>query len=427
MTPSLPALCASLCILGSSLCPAQSADWPQWRGANQNDHSPDTGLLKSWPNGGPRQLWVFKDAGLGYSGFSVVNGLLYTMGTRGEDLVVIAIDVDSGAEKWSTKIGVDDAKGYNAGWGNGPRGTPTVANGKVYALGPKGTLACLDAAGGKAIWSKSLPDDFDGKAGGWGFAESPLVDDGKVIVGPGGSKTGIVALDADTGRTVWTSKEVTPGKAEYASPLKATIHGKAQYVRFFEKEVAAVDASNGKLLWKAEWPRGGVAVIPTPIIDGNRVYVSSGYKAGSKLFEIQADGSVDVVWDDEEGVMVNHHGGVVLLDGHLYGFSDGRKNKGLVCQKLDTGELVWNESGKTLSKGAVHYADGMLYCLNEGDGTVTLVKASPFGFEKAGEFKLSPQSDQRHVKGKIWTHPVVIGGKLFLRDQELLHCYDVRK
>lgn len=412
-------------LLFASIATAQNASWPQWRGANQDDHSPDTGLLKKWPSEGPKLLWVYKDAGFGYSGFSVVGTGLFTMGTRGEDLVVIAVNTNDGTEIWSTKIGIDDAQPYNAGWGNGPRGTPTYADGRVYALGPKGVLACLDARSGRIEWKKDLMKDFSGQAGNWGFAESPLVSDGMVIVGPGGKEAGIVALDAKTGRTKWKADDVKPGKAEYATAIKATLHGKPQFIRFFEKTVYGVDAKNGDVLWQGEWPRGRTAVIPTPIVDGNRIYISSGYKAGSKLFEVTDDWSVKTLWDDEK-VMVNHHGGVILKDGHLYGYSDSRAAKGLVCQNLETGKKVWSENGDGFGKGAVTLADGQLYCVNESDGLVSLVEATTSGFKMNGQFKLSPQSDNRHIKGKIWTHPVVIGGKLYLRDQELVHCYQVR-
>lgn len=406
---------------------AQPGNWPRWRGPDQNNISTDAAddLLKEWPSGGPEKLWTFDQAGLGYSSFIVVDGTLYTIGVRGTDAVAIAVDTESGEEKWSTKFGSDDADGYNAGWGNGTRSTPTYDDGMIYVLGVKGELACLNAEDGKLEWSKHLIDDFAGKWGGWGFAESPLVDGDLVVVGPGGQDAGIVALDKKTGATQWKADEVKPGKAEYASTLAVTFNGERQYIRFFEKEAVSVSAKDGKVLWRVPWPRGGTAVIPTPIFKDGYLYMCSGYKAGSKLAKIGPEYEVDVVWDEEHEVMSNHHGGVVLIDGHIYGFSDTRDG-GLVCQNFMTGEGVWNQRQMpSMAKGSVFAAGGMLYCLSENDGMVTLVEASPAGFESKGQFQLEPQSDQRHVKGKIWSHPLVIGGRLYLRDQELIHCYDV--
>ena len=186
-----------------------------------------------------------------------------------------------------------------------------------------------------------------------------------------------------------------------------------------------MSAEDGSMLWRVPWPRGATAVIPTPIFDNGYLYLCSGYKAGSKLVKIGADYSVEEVWDEEHEVMSNHHGGVVLIDGHVYGFSDTRDG-GLVCQNMLSGERVWNQREMpSMAKGAVFAAGGMLYCLSENDGMVTLVEATTSGYTPKGQFKLEPQSDQRHVKGKIWSHPLVIGGRLYLRDQELIHCYDV--
>lgn len=400
---------------------ASAGDWPQWRGADHSGISPDTGLLAEWPEEGPAQVWTFDDAGMGYSSYSIVGGKLFTLGTRGSDLYAICVDISNGEEAWSTKIGGDDQKGYNAGWGHGPRSTPTFSDGHLYVLGPKGTLACLSAENGEVKWEKNLISDFGGKAGGWGFSESPLVDGDKVLIGPGGSDAGIVALNKETGATIWTADEVKPGKAEYATIVPVEMNGVRQYIRLFEGELVSVGAEDGKLLWKTDWP-GKTAVIPTPIVDGNEVFITSGYGVGCKLVRVGSDNSVEDVWVNKE--MKNHHGGVVKIGAHVYGFSDGA---GLICQDWATGEMVWNEKGQgKLIKGAVHAVEGNLVCLNEGDGAVTLVKATPDGFEQLGQFVLSPQSENRSPQGKVWTHPVVIGGKLYLRDQEHIVCYDLK-
>ena len=399
---------------------AGAADWPQWRGADRSDISPDTGLLKTWPEGGPKQLWVYKDAGMGYASSIVVGGKVFTVGTRGSDVFAICLDAEKGTEVWATKFGEDDQQGYAAGWGHGPRSTPTYDDGHIYALDAKGNLACLDAAKGELKWSKNLVTDFGGQAGGWGFAESPLVDGEKLVVCPGGQKAGIVALDKKSGSTIWEATDEKPGKAEYASIVPVEMNGKWQYIRLFESQVVSVDAADGKQLWKSDWP-GKTAVIPTPIVSGNEVYVTSGYGVGSKMFKVAADNTTSDVWMNT--VMKNHHGGVVKVGDHLYGFSDGG---GLICQDWKTGEMVWNEKGRFTTKGSVHVADGMLFCVNEDDGTVTLAEVSSVGYKQLGQFTLDPQSSNRNPKGKVWTHPVVIGGKLYLRDQEYLVCYDVK-
>ncbi len=405
----------------ASVSSTGGGSWTTFRGPGSTDISPDTGLLKEWPADGPQQKWVFDDAGMGYSGFSIVGGNLYTMGTKGSDVHMVCINTADGSKVWSKSFSEDDQKGYSAGWGHGPRGTPTYSDGKLYGLGPKGTLACVDAESGNIDWKVHMIDDFKGKAGGWGYSESPLVDGDKLIVAPGGNEAGIVALDKATGKVIWKADEVRPGKAEYASILVVEMNGVRQYVKFFEKVVVGVAADSGKLLWQGDFD-GRTAVIPTPIVEGNQVYVAAGYGVGCKAFEVSSSNEVTTLWENK--VMKNHHGGVIKFGDHLYGFSDG---PGLVCQDWKSGEMVWQEKdGQHLAKGAVHIADGMIYALNEQNGAVTLVEATPDGYKEKGRFVLEPQSSQRNPQGKVWTHPVVIGGQLYLRDQELLHCYDVK-
>ena len=406
---------------GSSASVDTSGDsWPQWRGPFQTGISPDTGLLSEWPEGGPERLWTYSEAGLGYSSYTVADGKLFTMGTRGADLVVIALNAETGEELWSQTVAQDDQKGYSTGWGHGPRSTPSFDSGKLYVLGPKGSLSALRADDGSVVWNKSLTGDFGGQAGGWGFSESPLIDGDRLLVAPGGNQAPLVSLDKNSGETIWKANIPDAGKAEYATVVRAQIDGKKQYVKFYQQQLVGVDAESGEMLWTAEWPQGRTAVIPTPIVDGNEIYITAGYGAGCKLVRIES-GNAQTVWENRE--MKNHHGGVVKIGDYLYGFSDGA---GLICQSWKTGELVWNEKGRYLTKGSIHAADGLLYCLNEGDGTVTLVEASPEGFTQKGQFTLEPQSDNRHPKGKVWTHPLVLNGKLYLRDQELISCFKVK-
>lgn len=395
-------------------------DWPTFRGASRSDRSPDQGLLKTWPSGGPKLLWEFKACGKGYSGPAIVGGKIYYTGAFDGQAKIICLNGEDGEELWTADLGEDPGEGYNARWGSGPRGTPTVSDGVVYAISANGSLMAVDAADGKKKWSKELVGDFGGKVPKWGYSESPLVDGDWLIVTPGGKDGAIAALDKKSGETIWQSKDLTDG-AEYSSVIIAEVNGRKQYVQLFMKTLAGVDAGTGKLLWTSKWPKGRTAVIPTPIYQDGKVYMTSGYSAGCKLVDISGSEAKDV-WENKN--MINHHGGVVLVDDYLYGFSDG---SGLVCQDLKTGETKWKKIGSGIQKGAVHYADGMLYCVDESEGSVFLAEATPDGFSEKGRFPMPKVTELRKgTSGKVWTHPVVLDGKLYLRDQDLVFCFDVK-
>ena len=414
---------------GSNL---EAADWPRWRGADHTDRCTEAGLQKRWPKGGPKRLWTSRDVGLGYSSHAVVAGTLYTMGLVGDEEQVIALDAATGKKRWATTIG----ERFKNKWGDGPRATPTVDGGRVYAMGGNGDIVCMDAKSGGTIWKASVKD-FGGKTPGWGYCESLLVDAGKVICTPGGeikdkiglNRGAMVALDKSTGQLIWQSEAWKDG-AQYASVVPAVIHGVRQYVQVTQANLVGISATDGRLLWQSDW-QGRTAVIPTPIVSGNEVYIASGYGVGCKKVRVKVgakgDWSVEDVWVNK--VMKNHHGGVILHDGHLYGYSDGA---GWVCQSWETGEEVWSfKSGNSdpgkFTKGAIYFAGGNFILLEEQTGNVALVEASARGWSEISRFKLGPQTEQRSKSGKIWTHPVVSGGRLYLRDQELLHCYDVHE
>lgn len=403
--------------LGGGLTLATSAaDWPQWRGADRTDHSPDRGLLKKWPEGGPKRVWLNEDVGLGYSGYSIAGGKLFTMGLRDDTEFLIALDANTGKELWATKVGAR----YENRWGDGPRGTPTVDGTNVYALGGQGDLICVQVADGKQVWSVSLVSEFGGVVQNWGFTESVLVDGDLVICTPGGSKATLAALDKQTGKARWQTAQLDQN-AHYSSPIVIEHGGKRQYVKLTEKKVFGVEATTGNVLWQAAFP-GKTAVIPTPIHADGQVYVSAGYQVGCMAVKLAADNS-SASEAYRNTVMKNHHGGVIKVGEHLYGHSDNPQS-GWVCQDWKTGEEVWRST--ELKKGAIHFADGMLYCLEEDSGTVALIEASPKGWTEHSRFKLDPQTKRRSPQGRVWTHPVVVNGKLYLRDQELLHCYDVK-
>lgn len=408
-----PTLAFSSALLALSLS-ASALDWPQFRGPDRDDVSKEKGLLKEWPAEGPKQVWLYKEAGNGYSGFSVVAGKLFTMGTRGGDEVLLALDAATGKELWAATIG----KILTNGWGDGPRGTPTVDGDKVFTLGGQGTLVCANVADGKIVWTTTM-QELGGKVPGWGYTESVLVDGAMVLCTPGGANGTMAALDKATGKLLWQSKEITDG-AQYASIVPATLGGEKEYVQLTQQTYFGVSAKDGAVKWRLAFP-GRTAVIPTPIVSAPFVFVTAGYGAGCQLAEVKAGGEAALVWENK--TMKNHHGGVLLFEGNLYGYSDGI---GWLCMDFKTGNQVWAERSK-LGKGAVACADGMLYCLDEGSGTVVLAEASAKGWAEHGRFKLEPQSEIRNKQGRIWTHPVISGGKLYLRDQDLIYCFDVKK
>lgn len=390
-----------------------SADWPQWRGPDRTSVSEETGLLKNWPAGGPKQLWVFNNAGSGYSSPAIVDGRLYTLGGLGTSEYLLALDADTGKPIWSTEM----AELLEDGRGDGPRGSPAVNEGRVYAMSGKGTLVCASAQSGKLLWKRTM-GEFGGKVPGWGYSESVLVDGDIVLCTPGGSQGSVVALDKRTGSLVWQSKQLTDS-AHYSSIIIAEPNGTKQYIKLTDDHVSGLSPSDGSVLWSADWP-GRTAVVPTPIFHDNHVYVTAGYGVGCKLVKIGASNRAVDVYSNR--LMKNHHGGVVRIGKNIYGYSDG---VGWLCQDFYTGEEIWSERRK-FGKGAVTYADGMLYCQDENNGTVVLAEASPQGWKEHGRLTLSPQSKNRASRAKIWTHPVISGGKLYLRDQDLVYCYDVR-
>lgn len=405
----------SLVLLGliSVATTLSAGDWPHWRGPDRDDVSKETGLLKEWPKEGPLRAWLNTDVGMGYSGVSIVGGKLFTMGAREDTEFLICLDANDGKELWSARIG--SRLGNN--WGDGPRGTPSVDGERVYAMGGQGTLICAQVANGEVVWTKTMTS-LGGKKPGWGFCESVLVDGPRVVCTPGGSEGAIAAFNKQDGEVLWRSKEVTYG-AQYATVTPIEHNGKRQYLQLFTNSLVAVEAETGMLLWKTDWPNGRTAVIPTPIFHDGHVFITSGYGAGCKLAKVGSDNQVADVYAHKD--MTNHHGGVVRVGDHLYGSSE----KTWTCLEFKTGKVVWSER-RIFGKGSVTSADGKLYCLDEGNGEVVLIDASPEGWKEHGRFKLEAQSEKRSRQGKVWTHPVVSNGKLFLRDQELLSCYDVK-
>lgn len=408
----------SAVVLTSLLVPfhlAGGGDWPQWRGPGRDGHSSDTGLLTSWPEGSPKLLWKAQGLGEGYSSLAIVGPRIYTMGDRDGSSYVMALNAADGKTLWATRLG----KGGAPGWGGfaGPRCTPTVDGELIYALDQYGQLICVAAADGKEVWRRHLVDDFGGKRPEWGFTESPLVDGMQLVCTPGGAKGAMAAVNKETGDVIWRSTDFTD-PAAYASVQRAVILGVPQYVQLTQESVVGIDTDTGNVLWQAK-RKGQTAVIPDPIVTANHVYVTSGYGVGCNLFTISKDSDgFHAQQSYANKQMVNHHGGVVLVGDYLYGYSDG---KGWVCQELDSGKMVWREKRK-LGKGAVTFADGRLYLRAEkGPGTIALIEATPEGYRETGRFDQPDRTDK-----SSWTYPIIADGRLYIRDQDLLLCYDVQ-
>jgi outer membrane protein assembly factor BamB len=431
-TNSAPILCLAMMLAQSAF----ADDWPQYRGPNRNDVSAEMGLLRSWPPDGPPLAWTYTDAGIGYSGPAIVGDRLYTIGGRGDSEYLIALDIKSVkdgtvAGAWNAQVGpLFDWKGNQ--WSAGPSSTPTVDGDVVFALGGMGDLICVAAGDGKERWRKNLPRELDAQVNpigggpknlGWGFTWSPLVDGERLICLPGGPKGTVAALDKKTGDVIWRSSEVAD-QAAYTSPMVADIEGVRQYVVLTNQGLFGVDARDGRVLWNhRRKPPYGTEVVNSPIVDGSLIYATVGAGQGCDLLRITRGGdkfNVEPVYGNRN--MTNHHGNVALIGEHIFGFSEG---KGWMCQAFQTGEIVWAEKAK-LRAGSMTYADGRIYCYGEDDGTTVLIEASSTGWTESGRFRIPQQSTRRKPSGKIWTPPVVSGGRLFLRNQEFVFCFDVK-
>lgn len=408
--------CATLAVWLATGLSSSASDWPQWRGPNHDGRSTETGLLQTWPAGGPALVWKATKLGAGYATVSVTGGRIYTAGDNGSENYVHALKETDGNVVWSAKLG----KAGAPGWGGfaGPRCTPTVDGDRVYALGQFGEFVCLNAKTGSELWRKHLAADFGGKLPEWGFSESPLVDGERVLVTPGGAKGAIVALNKLTGELVWQTGEFTD-EAQYSSLVPVTIAEVPQYVQLTMASVAGVAASDGKLLWRA--PRkGAVAVIPTPIIKQDQVYVTSGYGIGCTSFKVTKEGAGFTSRQlYANRVLENHHGGAILLGDHVYGHDE---SKGWTCQRFETGAAVWQEKTK-LRKGSILYADNRFYLREESEESshVALIEATPKAYVELGRFQPPDRSGKQ-----AWPHPVIANGRLYLRDQDLLLCYDIK-
>jgi len=380
-------------------------DWPGWRGAGRDGKSPDTGLLKRWPAEGPKLLWKVDNIGSGFSSVAVSGGLVYITGDIGGRLILFAFDLD-GKRKWRKDI--------DAAWTSSPpgaRSTPMIDDGNLYLVSGNGLIGCYDASSGRGKWARQMRE-FGGGTPGWGYAESVLIYENLAIVTPG-KQNCIVALDKRSGQGVWTSQGFNAG-AQYSSCYAFEYQGRPMIVNGTGSGIVCVDPRNGRMLWSNPFSANNTANCPTPVFSEGYVFWANGYGKGGICLKLAVERgrvSAEEAWRTKD--MVCHHGGYIVYEGHIY----GNHRNGWVCLELKTGRKKWQERG--VGKGSLCFADGMLYLFGEKGGKVGLATCSPDGMQMSGSFSVQGS-------GPSWAHPVVIGGRLYLRYESNLYCYDVR-
>ncbi len=407
--------------------PASQNGWPQWRGALRDGVSHDAGLLNEWPAEGPPLVWKATGLGRGFSSISIADGRIFTMGDREAGEFVIALDLASGKELWSARIGdVWEPQGYA-----GPRATPTIDGKRIYALGPHGDLVCLEAESGKEVWHRKMQSDFGGRMhSGWGYSESPLIDGDRLVCTPGGAEAAMVALDKSTGKEIWRTAIPSLGEgdfgtdgAAYSSIVISHGGGLRQYVQLMGRGVIGVGSRDGKFLWGFNRVVNKTANIPTPLVHGDYVFCSTGYGAGAVLLKLQAaNGGIQAepVYFLDGKEFQNHHGGMIMLGDYIY-CGHGHNAGAPTCLEWKTGKTVWRHNrGPGTGSAAVAYADGNMYFRFE-NGIMALIGATPAEYQEKGQFKIP------NVEQPSWSHPVIVGGRMYLREQDALYCYDVKK
>lgn len=405
-------LLLSFAVAAAAVMTAQTpiaTDWPQWRGPDRTGLSKETGLLKQWPASGPPRVWTISNLGAGYGAVATSGDRIFVQSLVGRQSAVASLNRADGKIIWSKALG----PGGNNDRGPGPRGTPTVDDDRVYVLTENGDLACLKTLDGAAVWQRNILKDFNGRNIPWDISESPLIDGNRVIVTPGGRGAGVVALDKMTGKTIWTTKELSD-EAGYASVIAANVQGIRTLMTLTGQGGVGIRASDGKLMWKYPRVANGTANIATPIFFDNKVFYSSDYDTGGALLGLTARGEevkTDEIYFTRE--LKNHHGGVVLVNGYLYGFNSSI----LTCLEFATGKMMWRD--RSVGKGSLTYADGNLYILSENN-VAGLAEATPAGYKEKGRFQIADSGLPS------WAHPVVSGGRLYIRNQNTLASYDIR-
>ncbi len=434
---------------------SQAADWPQWQGLKRDAVSQETGLMKQWPSGGPKLAWRVTELGGGDSTPSIADGRIFGMSNRGEDEVVWALSEKDGKELWVAKLGPAYEQDMPQSK-EGPGCTPTIDGDLLFVMGMAGNVACLKVDNGSIVWQRDLKSEFEGTIPRWSYRESPLIDGDKMIVTPGGKEATIVALDKRTGKTLWQTKtkEDEPAAepmaevareerprdegrgrgrgrrgfgrggprpdAAYASAIAIDFGGQRQYVQLTANALVGVSAEDGKLLWKYDRPANPMGInCSTPIYQDGLIFAASAYGNGGGAVKLQetGDGNIEAEEVYFTSNMQNHHGGMIVVDGCLYGANGGNGGGFLACLDFQTGDVLWRE--RSAQKGGLAMADGLLYLRTE-DGTVLLIEPNKEEYVERGRFDQPDRTDS-----PAWAHPVIANGKLYIRDHDLLLCYDV--
>jgi outer membrane protein assembly factor BamB len=416
--PSVPAP-------GAKAAPAPAGGfWPQWRGPNRDGISIEKGLLTSWPKGGPRRVLAARGLGVGFASVAVRDGRVLTMGDRRDGQYVIALDERTGAELWATRVGGRHQEEYS-----GPRATPTIDGALTYVTDTDGDLVCLETATGRERWRKNLPREYRSPAPNWRYAESPLIDGDRVLVAPGTRAAAMVAFNKETGQEIWRAAMPALGPAgidgpEYSSIVISNAAGVKQYVRLLGRGVIGVRASDGQFLWGYNRVANNTANISTPLVRDNFVFASTGYQTGGALLEIVPQGAGATARERyflEARTFQNHHGGMLLIGDHVYA-GTGHRMGIPICFEFLTGKVAWGGNVRNAGQGsaALTAADGHVYFRYE-NGVMMLIEATPAGYREKGAFEIP------NVVQPSWSHPVVAGGRLYLREQDVLHVYDIRQ
>lgn len=406
----------------ASAAALSAADWPQWRGPTRMNVSRETGLLKKWPADGPKLLWKVTGLGSGYGSPSTAGGKLYVMGTKGQPTgkdvpeMLHCVDLKDGKVAWSAEVGKTQQTRPNY---PSPRSTPTVDGDRVYVISSDGTLACV-STDGKVAWKKSLKGDFGGQAGRWSYSESPLIDGDHLICSPGGSEATIVCLNKKDGSEVWRS--AIGGQAGYSSPIISNAAGTRQYVTLLGSGTVGVDAKDGKLLWQYKRFAGNTANIPTVIPLRDQVFTVAGYGKGAALLTIASEGGKFTVKEEYyNSDLKNKHGGALIVGDLVFADYDDRGMP--YCADWKTGTVKWTRKrgdSKGSGSASLTAADGHLY-VRYANGHVALVPATADGYKEVSSFQQKDRS-----RSAAWAHPVISDGKLYLRDWDVLQCYDVK-
>ena len=398
------------------LCiPGLAADWATWLGPNRNGQSSETGLLTSWPAGGPKAVWNVQGLGEGYSSMAVVGNRIYTQGQEGDQQFVLALDV-TGKQVWKTPIGVS----YSNERGNGPRGMPQVDGSRLFAVASDGTLACLETETGKRVWGFNYGEKFGSTRPKWGFSEQPLIDGDRLIINPGGKGAGIVALNKSTGAVIWQSQDDLAG---YSSVLPLDFGGRHIYTVLTGSAAIGVDAADGGLLWRYEKVSNRVANIATPVYSDGFVFYSSDYGTGCMLVKLSVDGgkvtATEAYFNRD---MQNHYTTSIKIGGLLFGFS-GNQPGILTAMDFKTGKVVWKD--RSVEKGNCLFADNRLYCQGES-GKIGLIEPSPEGYKEISRFEIQP-GPSLGPAGSMWAVPAIANGRLYIRDQDKLYAYGIKR